>query len=115
MELWAQRHGVNHDRLFIWVIVEDDDLKQSTCAVSADHEVSVDARDDSQGMAKCVLHVFVAYAVLARAVRDLHLDKVALSSARVKFHLSGADPRLARYLRPLPPLSLAASHLGSLL
>jgi hypothetical protein len=28
MELWAQRHGVNHDRLFIWVLVEDDDLKQ---------------------------------------------------------------------------------------
>jgi hypothetical protein len=40
-------------------------------------------------MAKCVLHVFVAYAVLARALRDLHLDKVALSSARVKFYLSG--------------------------
>jgi hypothetical protein len=37
-------------------------------------------------MAKCVLHVVVAYAVLARAVRDLHLDKVALSRARVKVY-----------------------------
>ena len=89
MELRAQRHGVNNDRLFIRVIVENDDLKQATCAVSADHEVSVDARDNSQGMAKCVLHVFVANAVLARTVRDLHIDKVALSSAYVKVYLSG--------------------------
>ena len=96
MELWAQWHGVNHDRLFIWVIVEDDDLKQATCAVSADHEVSVDARDNSQGMAKCVLHVFVAYAVLARAVRDLHHDKVALSSPRVKVYLSGRRSETGR-------------------
>jgi hypothetical protein len=29
MELWAQRHGVDHDRLFVWDVVEDDDLEQS--------------------------------------------------------------------------------------
>ena len=29
MELRAQRHGVDHDRLFVWVVVEDDDLEQS--------------------------------------------------------------------------------------
>jgi hypothetical protein len=37
-------------------------------------------------MAKCVLRVVVAYAVLARAVRDLRLDKVALSRTRVKVY-----------------------------
>ncbi len=29
MELWAQRHGMDHDRLLVCVVVEDDDLEKS--------------------------------------------------------------------------------------
>jgi hypothetical protein len=101
MELRAQRHCVDNDRFFVWVIVEDDNLEQSARSVSANDEVSVDARDNAQGMAKCVLHVFVANAVLSRAVRDLHLDKVALSGVRVKLCLSA--PRICRL--PVSPTS----------
>jgi hypothetical protein len=41
-----------------------------------------------------MLHGFIAYAVLARAVSDLHLDKVALSRAASRFAGWDGDPRL---------------------
>jgi len=41
-------------------------------------------------MADYVLDIFVADAVLAGAVRDLQIDKVALSSGRVKVALSSS-------------------------
>jgi hypothetical protein len=89
MELGSQRHGVDHDRFFIiWVVVENDDLQQAARSVRADHKVSARTRNHSQGMADYVLDVFAADAVLTGAVRDLHIDKVALSSGRVKVALS---------------------------
>jgi hypothetical protein len=42
------------------------------------------AWDDSSGMTNSVQHVFVVDPALACAVRDLHLDKVALSVSPVK-------------------------------
>jgi hypothetical protein len=41
-------------------------------------------------MADYVLDIVVADAVLAGAVRDLHIDKLALSSGRVKVALSSS-------------------------
>jgi len=29
MELGSQRHGVDHDRLFLWIVVENDNLEQA--------------------------------------------------------------------------------------
>jgi hypothetical protein len=63
-----------------WVVVEDYHLQQATGPVRADDEIPAVARDDANGMSDGVLHVFVADAVLSCAVRDLHLDKVALSA-----------------------------------
>jgi hypothetical protein len=88
MELGTQGHGVDHDRLLVRVIVEDHDLQEPAGAVRADDEIPPVAGDDSYGVSDGVLHVFVADAVLASAVGDLHHDKVALSGPRVKVTLS---------------------------
>ena len=66
--------------LFVWVVVEDHHLQQVAGRVCADYEIPAFAGDDSYRIANGVQHVFVADAVLACAVRDLHLDKVALSA-----------------------------------
>jgi hypothetical protein len=79
---------VNHDRLIVWVVVEDHHLQQAAGRVCPDDEIPALAGDDSYGIANGVQHVFVADAVLACAVRDLHLDKVALSAESVKVALS---------------------------
>ena len=71
MELGSQRRWVDHDRLFIWVVIEDDDLQQAPRSVCADHKISARSRDHSQGIANCVLHVFVPDTVLACAVRAI--------------------------------------------
>jgi hypothetical protein len=81
---------VDHDRLFVRVVVEDHHLQQATGPVCSDDEISAVAWDDSCGMANGVQHVFIADAVLSSAVRDLHLDKVALSASSVKVTLSTA-------------------------
>jgi hypothetical protein len=70
---------VNHDGLFVWFVVEDHHLQQAAGRVCADYEIPALAGEDSYGIANGVQHVFVADAVLVCAVRDLHLDKVALS------------------------------------
>jgi hypothetical protein len=88
MKFGAQGHCVDHDRLLVRVVVEDHHLQQATGPVCADDEISAVAWDDSCGMVNGVQHVFVADAVLAGAVRDLHLDKVALSASPVKVALS---------------------------
>jgi hypothetical protein len=90
MELGTQDHGVDHDRLLLWVIVEDHNLEEPTRAVRANDEIPPVAGDDSYGVSDGVPHVFVEDAVLASAVGDLHHDKVALSGPRVKVTLSTA-------------------------
>jgi hypothetical protein len=90
MKFGAQWHCVDHDRLFVRVVVEDHHLQQAAGPVCADDEISALTGDDPCGMANGVQHVFVADAVLSCAVRDLHLDKVALSAALVKVALSTA-------------------------
>ena len=89
MKRGSQGHGVDHNRLLVWVVVEDHDLQQAAGPVRADDEIPPVSRDDSWGMSDGVLNVFVAGAVLVRAVGDLHLDKVALSNRCVKVALSG--------------------------
>jgi len=79
---------VDHDRLFVRVVVEDDHLQQATGPVCSDDEIPAVAWDDSCRMVNGVQHVFIADAVLSGAVRDLHLDKVALSASPVKVALS---------------------------
>jgi hypothetical protein len=88
MELGTQGHGVDHDGLFLRVIVEDHDLQEPAGAVRANDKIPPVAWDDSQGVSDGVLHVFVEDAVLASTVGDLHHDKVALSAPRVKVTLS---------------------------
>ena len=84
---------MDHDRLLVRVVVENHHHQQATGPVCSDDEISAVAWDDSCGMADGVQHVFVADAVLSGAVRDLHLDKVALSSSPVKVALSTAVAR----------------------
>lgn len=79
MKFWAQRHRVYHDWLFIGVVVQDDDLEQTTGPIRGDHEIPPLTRDDAYGIANRMLDVFVADTVPSGAGRDLHLDKVALS------------------------------------
>ncbi len=92
MELGSQRHRMDHDRLFVRVVVEHDDLQQLAGAIRADDEISSFAWYHLQGIAQSVVDVFLADAVLPRAVRDLHADKVALSRRIVKPILSSDVP-----------------------
>lgn len=57
------------------------------------------AGDHPQRIADGMLDVFVADAVLSRAVRDLHSDKVALSRRLVKATLSNCGPQAGALLR----------------
>jgi hypothetical protein len=51
MELGSQGHRVDHDGLFVRVIVRDHDLKQPTAAVRTDDQVPPLARDYAEGVA----------------------------------------------------------------
>jgi hypothetical protein len=88
MELRSQWHCVDHDRLVVCIIVEYDNLQQSAGAIGSDDEISVGPWDHANWIANGVLDVFVEDAVLARAVRDVHSDKVALPGGSVKVTLS---------------------------
>lgn len=44
MELGSKRHRVDHDWLFVWVVIEDDDLQQSAGAIGTDHQIPTFAR-----------------------------------------------------------------------
>jgi hypothetical protein len=81
---------MDHDRLLVRLVVKDHHLQQTTGPVRADDEISAVTWNDSGGMANSVEHVFVADAVLSCAIRNLHLDKVALSRPSVKVALSTA-------------------------
>ena len=81
---------MDHDRLLIWVVIEDHHLQQATGPVRADEKIPAFAGNHSYGMTNSVKHVFVADAVLSCAVRDFRLDKVALSAPFVKASLSRA-------------------------
>jgi hypothetical protein len=83
---------MNHHGLLVGIIVENDNLQQPTGSICADDEISSFAWNDPQRIADYMLDVFVADAVLSRAVRDLHSDKVALSRRVVKVTLSTCDP-----------------------
>jgi hypothetical protein len=80
MELGSQGHRVDHDGLFVRVIVQNHDLKQPTAAVRTDDQVPPLARDYAEGVADSVIDVFIPDAVLSRAVRNPHVDRVALST-----------------------------------
>ncbi len=75
---------MDHNRFFVWVVVEHDNLEQASGPIGTDDEVSTRARDDAERLANDVVDVFIEDAVLSRTARDLHFDKVALSGARVK-------------------------------
>jgi hypothetical protein len=103
MKFGAQWHCVDHDRLLVGVVVKDHYLQQTTGPVRADNEIAAIAWDDSCGMANGVQHVFVANAVLACTVRDVDLDKVALSAPVVKVALSTAVAINLRSRTVAPP------------
>ncbi len=84
---------MNHNRLLVRVIVENNDLQQPPSSIRTNDEISPFAGDHPQRIADGMLDVFVADAVLSRAVRDLHPDKVALSRRLVKATLSNCSPQ----------------------
>jgi len=90
---------MNHDRLLVRVIVENNNLQQPPSSIRADDEIPSFAGNHPQRIPDGMLDVFVANPVLSRAVRDLHRDKVALSRRIVKATLSSrvlqADPGAA--------------------
>ena len=96
MELGAERHSVDHDRVVVGVVIEHDDLEDPARLVGSDDEVSAAAGHDAHGVADCVPDVFVSNSMLPRAVRDLHSDKATLSEYAVKVALSipAGDPHL---------------------
>jgi hypothetical protein len=47
MKRGSQGHGVDHNRLLVWVVVEDHDLQQAAGPVRADDEIPLVSRDDS--------------------------------------------------------------------
>jgi len=93
MELGPKLHRMNDDRLFVRIVVEDDHLEQPTRTIRADDEVAALPSNHPKGIADRVVDVLIADPVLARAVRDLHLDKVTLSKRGVKVTLSAVDNR----------------------
>lgn len=98
-ELRPQRHRVDHHGLFRWVVVQDHDFQQTTGAIGGDDQVPIRAGDDTKRVAEGVQDVLVQNAVFARAVRDLHEDKVALSLPGVKVALSRTVSSDLRHLR----------------
>ena len=62
-------------RLFVRVVVENNDLKQAPGTVGTDDEGSPVAADESDRVADCVGDVFVRDSVLAGAVRDFHVTR----------------------------------------
>ena len=110
MELGAERHSVDHDRVVVGGVIEHDDLEEPARPVGSDDEVSAAAGHDAHGVADCVPDVFVSNSMLSRAVRDLHSDKATLSECAVKVALSTAvpagDPQLGwrRLCSPASPL-----------
>ena len=89
MELRSQRHRVDHDRVFIGIVVEDHDLQQSTRSIGADEQVPTLSVDDPDRVTQGVLDVLVVDAMTSSTVSDLHVgtrvpclagyDKVSLS------------------------------------
>ena len=90
MELGPKRHCMDDDRIFVRIVIEDDNLEQSTRSIRADDEIPAFAGNHPKRILDGVVDVFISDPVLARAVRDLHLDKVTLSPWLVKVTLSGA-------------------------
>ncbi len=87
---------MNHNRLLVRVIVENNNLQQPPSSIRADDEISPFAGNHPQRITDGMLDVFVADAVPSRAVRDLHSDKVALSQRIVKATLSNCCLQAAR-------------------
>ena len=79
MELGPQLHRMNDDRLFIRVVVQNHHLERPTRAIRADDEIPTLASDHPKRIADRMLDVLITDPVLARAIRDLYRDKVALS------------------------------------
>ena len=86
---------MDHDRLLVGVVIEDDDLQQAAGAIGTDDEVSAGAGDHAYGKADGMQDVFVEDAVLSRTVRDVHDDKVALSPGIVKVSVVEPTDRLS--------------------
>ena len=91
MELGAKLHRMNDDRLFVRIVVEYDHLEQPARAIRADDEIAALSCDHPQGIANRVVDVLIADPVLARAIRNLHVDKVTLSNIGVKVTLCAVD------------------------
>ncbi len=72
MKLRAQRHSVDHDRLLLWVVIEDHDLEQSAGSICSNDKISSLAVDNTQRVADDVSDVLVEDAVPSRTVRNLH-------------------------------------------
>jgi hypothetical protein len=74
MELGSYRHGVDHNRLLVWIVIEDHDLQESPGRVRTDEEIPSFAWYHPDGMAEGVVDVLVRDAVFSGAVCDLHVE-----------------------------------------
>lgn len=72
MELWSQRHRVDHERLLVGIVIEDNDLQEPTGKVGSDDQIAAITGDNTQRVANRVRHVVIPDAMLTRAARNLH-------------------------------------------
>lgn len=62
-------------RLFVWVVVENDDFEKASGSVRPDNEGPPFASDESDRVADRMGDVLVRDTMLAGAVRDLHMTR----------------------------------------
>lgn len=87
------------DRHWLAVVVEDDDLKESTATVGTDVKVTGTLAHYADGVADCVHDVLIGNAVPTSVVRDLHVVQVTLPVPVVQVNLRKSDRRSAIVLR----------------
>lgn len=93
VELWAQGHCVDNDRLLVGVVIKDDDLQHLTRPIRSDNQVPALAGDNTERVLQCVSDVFIVDPVSVRALGDLHRRQgslVAGVSSREPCLLEGA-------------------------
>jgi hypothetical protein len=75
MELGPKGHCMDDDRIFVRIVVEDDDLELSTRNIRADDEIPAFAGNHPKRISDGMVDVLISDPVLARAVRYLHLGQ----------------------------------------
>jgi len=75
------------DRHRLAVVVEHNDFQEPAGPVGTNVEITVALAHYAEGVANCVLDVFVGNTVFTRVVRDLHLCRLLCSALAVQVTL----------------------------